>query len=81
MLTVIIGTVAADDMPSPRLSITKFGKTIKIKHSLSLLAAVNPDWFYLPGFTILVPAHPGSPDKIKEGCKTVVCVCVCCGIY
>jgi len=24
-------------------------------HSLSL-AAVNPDWFYLPGFTFLVPA-------------------------
>jgi len=26
-------------------------------HSLSL-APVNPDWFYLPGFTFLVPAHP-----------------------
>jgi len=32
-------------------------------HSLSL-APVNPEWFYLPGFTFLVPAHPGS-----------VCVC------
>jgi len=31
-------------------------------HSLSL-AAVNPDWFYLPGFTFLVPAHPGSPGQ------------------
>jgi len=26
-------------------------------HSLSL-APVNPDWFYLPGFTFLVLAHP-----------------------
>jgi len=25
-------------------------------HSLSL-APINPDWFYLPGFTFLVPAH------------------------
>jgi len=29
-------------------------------HSL-FLAPVNPDWFYLPGFTFLVPAHLGSP--------------------
>jgi len=29
-------------------------------HSLSL-APVNPDWFYLPGFTLLVSAHLGSP--------------------
>ena len=42
-------------------------------HSLSL-APVNPDWFYLPGFTFLVPAHPGSLDKIQEGHKMVVCV-------
>ena len=28
-------------------------------HSLSL-APVNPDWFYLPDFTFLVPAHAGS---------------------
>jgi len=33
-------------------------------HSLSL-AAVNPDWFYLPGFTSLVPAHPGSPGQSR----------------
>jgi len=26
-------------------------------HSLSF-APVNADWFYLPGFTFLVPAHP-----------------------
>jgi len=31
-------------------------------HSLSL-APVNPDLFYLPGFTFLVPAHPGSPGQ------------------
>jgi len=31
-------------------------------HSLSL-APVNPDWFYLPGFTFLVPSHPGSPGQ------------------
>jgi len=41
-------------------------------HSLSL-AAVNPDWFYLPDFTFLVPAHLGSPGQNP----TVVCVCVC----
>ena len=29
-------------------------------HSLSL-GPVYPDWFYLPGFTFLLPAHPGSP--------------------
>jgi len=34
-------------------------------HSLSL-APVNPDWFTLPGFTFLVPAHPGSPGQIPE---------------
>ena len=51
-------------------------------HLLSL-APVNPDRFYLPGFTFLVPAHSGIPDKIKEGRKTVVCVfvCVCVQIY
>jgi len=31
-------------------------------HSLPL-TPVNPDWFYLPGFTFLVPAHPGSPGQ------------------
>jgi len=34
-------------------------------HSLSL-APVNPDWFYLPRFTFLVPAHPGSPGQNPE---------------
>jgi len=28
---------------------------------------VNPDWFYLPGFTFLVPAHPGSPGQNPRG--------------
>jgi len=27
------------------------------------LSPVNPDWFYLPGFTFLVPAYPGCPGK------------------
>jgi len=44
-------------------------------HSLSF-APVNPDWFYLPGFALLVPAHPVVPDKIQEGRKMVVCVFV-----
>ena len=44
-------------------------------HSLSL-APVNPDWFYLPGFTCLVPAHPGSPGQKWEGHKMVVIVVV-----
>jgi len=31
------------------------------------LAPVNPDWFYLPGFTFLVLAHPGkSLTKSRE---------------
>jgi len=34
-------------------------------HSLSL-APVNPDWFYFPGFTFLVTAHPGSPGQNPE---------------
>jgi len=42
-------------------------------HSLSL-APVNPDWFYLPGFTFLVPAHPGNPRQSPGGCKTVIVV-------
>jgi len=33
----------------------------------SSLAPVNPDWFYLPGFTLLVPAHPGSPGQNPRG--------------
>jgi len=35
-------------------------------HSLSL-APVNPHWYYLPGFTFLVPAHPGSPGQNPSG--------------
>jgi len=35
-------------------------------HSLSL-APVNPDWFYLPGVTFLVPAHLGSPRQNPRG--------------
>jgi len=35
-------------------------------HSLSL-APVNSDWFYLPGFTFLVPAHPDSPGQNPRG--------------
>jgi len=27
------------------------------------LALVNPDWFYHPGFTFLVPAHLGRPGQ------------------
>jgi len=34
--------------------------------SLSL-APVNPHWFYLIGFTFLVPAHPGSPGQNPRG--------------
>ena len=34
-------------------------------HSLSL-APVNPDWFYLPGFIFLVPAHLGNPGQNPE---------------
>jgi len=46
-------------------------------HSLSL-ASVNPDWFHLPGFTLLVLAHPGItqvvPDKVQKSSNTIVCV-------
>jgi len=44
-------------------------------HSLSL-AAVNPDWFYLPGFTFLVQAHLGGPGQIQKSRKTIVVVVV-----
>jgi len=44
-------------------------------HSLSL-TPVKPDWFYLPGFNFLVPAHLGSPRQNPEGHKTVVVVVV-----
>jgi len=45
------------------------------RHSLSL-ATVNPDWCYLPGFTFLVLAHPGSARQSPGGHKTVVVVVV-----
>jgi len=35
-------------------------------YSLSL-APLNPDWFYLRGFTFLLPAHPGSPRQNPRG--------------
>jgi len=35
-------------------------------HSLSP-APVNPDRFYLPGFTSLVLAHPGNPGQNLTG--------------
>jgi len=31
------------------------------------LAPVNPDWFYLLGFTFLVLAHPGSLGQNPRG--------------
>jgi len=34
------------------------------------------DWFYLPGFTFLHPAHPGSSGHSLEGYKMVVVVAV-----
>ena len=40
------------------------------------MAAVNPNWFYLPGFTFLVLAHPGSPGQNPESRKMVVVVVV-----
>jgi len=43
---------------------------VQICHSL--LAPVNPDWFYLTGFTFLVPAYLGSSRQNPEGHKTVV---------
>ena len=39
-------------------------------------APVNPDWFYLPSFTFLVPAHPDSPGQSPGGRKKVVVVVV-----
>jgi len=43
---------------------------------LNALAAVNPDWSYVPGYTFLVPAHPGSSAQSPGGRKTVVVVVV-----
>jgi len=40
------------------------------------LAPVNPDWFYLPGFTFLVLAHPGSLRHSPGGRKTALVVVV-----
>jgi len=42
-------------------------------HSL-FVAPVNPDLFYLPGFTFMILAHPGNPGQSPGGCKTVVVV-------
>jgi len=41
-------------------------------HLLSL-ALVNPDWFYFPVFTFLVPAHPGSPGHSPGAVKQLCC--------
>jgi len=41
--------------------------------SLSL-APVNPDWFYLPGSTFLVSAHPSSPGQKSNGAVKRLCV-------
>jgi len=42
------------------------------------LAPVDPDWFYLPGFTFLVPAAPGCPGQNPTGpLNGCVCACVC----
>ena len=38
-------------------------------------------WFYLPGFTFLVPANPGSPGQNQEDRKTILCVYVSCAIF
>jgi len=46
-------------------------------HSLSL-APLNRDWFYLPGFTFWCRLTHVVPDKIEEGHKMVVCVCMLC---
>jgi len=43
---------------------------------LTISAPVNPDWFYLPGFTFLVLAHPGSPGQNPDSRKMVVVVVV-----
>ena len=37
----------------------------------------HSDWFYIPGFTFLVPAHPGSCGQNTKGLKTVMCVHAC----
>jgi len=51
-------------------------------HSLSF-APVNPDWFYLPGFTFWCRLTCIVLDKIQEGRKTVLCVhaCVRCSYF
>jgi len=43
---------------------------------LTVSAPVNPDWFYIPGFTFLVLAHTGSPRQNPVSHKTVVVVVV-----
>ena len=46
-------------------------------HSLSLVAPVNPDWFYLPGFYL---SGTRSPRWSRTNSRTAVkrlCVCVC----
>jgi len=40
------------------------------------LAPVDPDWFYLPGFAFVVPAHLGSSIQSPRGCKMVVVLVV-----
>jgi len=44
--------------------------------SCSSNLAVNQDWFYLPGFTILVPDHPSSSRKVQEGGQETLVVVI-----
>jgi len=49
---------------------------VQICISAISLASVNADWFYRPGFTFLVLAHPGSPRQNPESHKMVILVVV-----
>jgi len=40
------------------------------------LAPVNSDWFYLPGFTFLVPAHLDTSRQNPESHKMVIAIVV-----
>jgi len=52
------------------------GADLHMVQLMPLPLTVNPDWFYLPGFTFLLPADPGSPGLFPGGYKMVVVVVV-----
>ena len=59
------------DLSSP--GIESLGHSRGLGLGLSTEYLLSPDWFYLPGFTFLMLAHPGSPRHHQWCAKSEIC--------